>query len=229
MEVKKNPNVDLNKDRAVYRALGFAFVLGMTLMMFSFTFFDKVKKKVKIEAVSADAETVVNTQHEVAPPPPPPPQNLIQVVENTEEQTDFADTEPDDEPIPDPVPVAPQGPSAPPDVEDNNIYDADLEEKVGFEGGDDALSEFLSENLEYPEGPKTYGIQGVVMVTFTVEKNGTISNITTDGKNDKELEAEAKRVVKLTNGKWIPGKFKKKSVRSICRIPITFEINEDDY
>ena len=77
MELKKNPNVDINKDRLVYRAIGYAFVLAFTFIMFSFTVFEKKKMKVKTAVISDDAEQVENTRHEVAPPPPPPSTGML--------------------------------------------------------------------------------------------------------------------------------------------------------
>lgn len=227
MELKKNPNVDITKDRVVYRFIGFAFVFAITFIMFSFTFFDAKKSKIKTVILTDDAEQVVNTQHEVAPPPPPPPTTLS-VVENTEEEVEEIQSTEFEEKveITDPVVVADVVEKVE-IVEDQKIYEGELEKKVDFKGGVDALSAFLEENLVYPEGPKSNEIEGVVMVIFTVEKNGKISDIRTEGKNDKELEAEAKRVILKTNGMWVPGEYKKKPVRSVCRIPITFEITED--
>lgn len=227
MELKKNPNVDITKDRTIYRAVGFAFVLAITFLMFSFTFFEKKKVKMKTAIISDDAEQVENTQHEAAPPPPPPPPTLT-IVEDVEEETnDFQSTEFEEkqETVETVVTEVKEKEEV---IDDEKIYEGELEKRVDFRGGEEALAAFLGENLEYPEGPRSAEITGVIIVTFTVEKNGRISNITTDGKGDKELEAEAKRVISKTSGMWVPGEFKKKPVRAICRIPITFEITDED-
>lgn len=228
MELKKNPNVDITKDRVIYRFIGFAFVFAITFLMFSFTFFEKKKPKMKTAIITDDAEQVENTQHEAAPPPPPPPPTLT-IVEDVEEETnDFQSTEFEEkqetvetivtEVVTEKVEV----------IDEEKIYEGDLEKNVSFKGGPDALNAFLEENLEFPEAARLNDISGVIIVTFTVEKNGTITNIHTDGKGDPDLEREAKRVIKQTSGMWIPGENRKKPVRSICRIPITFEILEDE-
>lgn len=90
------------------------------------------------------------------------------------------------------------------------------------EGGDDGLDLLIKNNLTYPESPRARGIEGEVMVVFTVELDGSISNVSVQGRNDKELEAEAVRVIKLTNGKWIPASKHRIPVRCVCKFPITF-------
>lgn len=227
MESKKNPEVDVTRDRLVYRSIGFVFAIAVTFIMFSFTFFDKKKIKLKTVIMTDDAEQVVNTQHEPAPPPPPPPPTL-QVVEDVEEETnEFESTEfVEDEKIEEIV-IKDVKVEKIEEIEDLTIYEGNLEKDVSFKGGEEALLQFLEENTVYPEAARLNEITGVIIVTFVVEKNGTISNITTDGKGDKDLEREAKRVISKTNGMWSPGEFKKKPVRQICRIPITFEILDD--
>ncbi|MCC6819024.1 MAG: TonB family protein [Bacteroidia bacterium] len=91
-----------------------------------------------------------------------------------------------------------------------------------YKGGDDALESIISSNLKYPEGPRIKGLEGVVMVVFIVEKDGSISNLSVQGRNDKELEAEAIRVVSLTNGNWIPASKRRLHVRCVCKMPISF-------
>lgn len=62
-------------------------------------------------------------------------------------------------------------------------------------------------------------------VTFVVEKDGTISNIKTNGK-DAGFNAEAIRTIKAVKGKWIPGKNKKgEPVRSLFKFPISMKFN----
>lgn len=63
------------------------------------------------------------------------------------------------------------------------------------------------------------------VVTFVVEKDGTISNIKTNGK-DAGFNAEAVRTIKAVKGKWIPGKNKKgESVRSLFKFPISMKFD----
>lgn len=106
---------------------------------------------------------------------------------------------------------------------------SDSETNVSFKGGDDQLNNFLIENLIYPYQAREDDISGVVIVTFTVNKDGRISDVYLDGPmQEPSLVREAIRVIELTEGKWIPGTMCGKNVNTVCRIPITFEIWDED-
>jgi periplasmic protein TonB len=224
MEPKKNPHLDFSKDRNVLRALGFAAILMACYMMFSFTVFEKKKSKVSVALVTDDAEVIENTTHEKAPPPPPPPLTL-QVVENTVEETNnFQDNEfKDDEPVeeaPEPTKEQPKE-----EVEDNEIYE-NIANKPSFKGGDSKLQDFISENLVYPPAAYDNEIEGVILVIFVINKDGSVSDVTTDGKGNKDLQKAAIEVVKKTSSMWKPGSQREKPVKVRAKIPITFSIDE---
>ncbi len=90
-----------------------------------------------------------------------------------------------------------------------------------FPGGQDALNEYLKNNLKYPKSALTASISGTVYVSFIVEKDGTISNVKIVRGADKDLNAEALRVVK-SMPKWVPGKQRGKAVRVQYTLPIEF-------
>jgi Ca-activated chloride channel family protein len=80
------------------------------------------------------------------------------------------------------------------------------EEMPVFTGGNNALKKFIKENFVYPEEYKLSGLKGKVILSFVVNEDGTISDITiTKGLNSK-IDAEAIRVIKLTSKMWKPGK-----------------------
>ncbi len=106
---------------------------------------------------------------------------------------------------------------------------SDSETLVSFSGGNENFSLFLEENLEYPREALRMGVTGVIMIGFTVMKDGSLSNIHVAGPmQEASLVEEALRVMKLSEGKWIPGTMCGKNVNSECRIPITFEIDDED-
>lgn len=107
---------------------------------------------------------------------------------------------------------------------DNNVYNEyNVDLPPMYKDGEDALYKWIGDNLTYPEGPRKRGIEGEVIVTFIVEKNGTISEVRVQGRNDKELEAEAVRIITSTNGKWKPATKKMVPVRCVCKFPISFQ------
>lgn len=96
---------------------------------------------------------------------------------------------------------------------------------VDFLGGTEELTNFLINELNYPVTAKEKGISGVVWVVFIVGREGNIIDIFTDDKCDQMLIKEALRVINLSQGMWLPGSYSGNTVTSVCRIPITFELD----
>lgn len=99
---------------------------------------------------------------------------------------------------------------------------------VSFIGGQDSLTEFLISNLNYPDEAKKANIQGIVWVTFAVKKDSTVGIININSDANLLLANEARRIILLSNKKWIPAKMDGKYISSFCRIPITFELEDDE-
>lgn len=100
------------------------------------------------------------------------------------------------------------------------IHTANTIEKMPAFNGD--LSSFLAKNLKYPERAKGSGIEGRVVVKFTVTKTGEVVNCAIKRKLESSLDSEAVRVVQLTTGKWFPGLINGMPVDVYYEIPITF-------
>lgn len=98
---------------------------------------------------------------------------------------------------------------------------ADVDAK--FIGGSTEMIKYIHSVIEYPQISKEYEDQGTVYITFVVEVNGDISNIEITQGVSKELDREAKRVVK-SFPKWIPGEKDAKKVRTRIRLPIVFTL-----
>jgi TonB family protein len=75
-----------------------------------------------------------------------------------------------------------------------------------FEGGKKELSRFIAENLDYPRDAAQRGIQGVVIVGLVVNEDGSVSNVKVLKSPSSLFNYEAEKVVKRTNGKWLPGR-----------------------
>ena len=90
-----------------------------------------------------------------------------------------------------------------------------------FPGGQDALINFLQDNVKYPEAAKAKGIKGRVICSFVVGKDGSIGNIEIMRGIDPELDTEAVRVLGLMP-KWTPGKQSGHDVAVKYTVPITF-------
>ena len=110
----------------------------------------------------------------------------------------------------------------PPKVEETKVFDV-VEEMPQFPGGPSALFEFLSKNIKYPVVAEENGIQGRVIVTFVVERDGHITDVKVVKSVDPSLDKEATRVVK-SMPKWIPGKQNGSAVRVKYTVPVTFKL-----
>lgn len=101
-----------------------------------------------------------------------------------------------------------------------------VEQQPSFPGGDQALMQFLSDNLTYPTAAREAGIQGVVFVSFVVEKNGQLSNIRIlrGIEGGGSLEQEAIRVISAMPA-WNPGMQRGEAVRVQFNLPIRFVLN----
>ncbi len=104
-------------------------------------------------------------------------------------------------------------------VNDNNVYNS-VDELPSFPGG---ISQWLSQNLQYPPIAQENGIQGTVVVQFVVEKNGSLSDVKVIRSKDPSLDNEALRVVR-NMPKWKPGKLNGSPVRVSFTLPITFKL-----
>ena len=116
---------------------------------------------------------------------------------------------------------------------------------ASFPGGQQALTKFLKKNVQYPDAASDYGVEGSVTMTFFVEKDGTLSEISahdckierfnttkfsqeTESKQ-KELKKqfallfakEGARVIRKMP-KWAPGKVNGESIRTKISQPIQF-------
>lgn len=106
---------------------------------------------------------------------------------------------------------------------DDGVYDY-LEEMPEYDGGEEAMMKHLAKEVVYPEEASKKNIQGRVMVSFVVEKDGSLSNVKVMRGVHPLLDAESVRVVKTL--KFKPGKMNGKPVRCRFTIPINFRQND---
>ena len=72
-----------------------------------------------------------------------------------------------------------------------------------YPGGEEALRNYLSENIQYPPMAAEMGIEGVVTVEFMVKADGSIGDAKIVRMVDPDLEEEALRVV-MNMPRWNP-------------------------
>ena len=105
---------------------------------------------------------------------------------------------------------------------EEQVFDV-VEQMPQFPGGDAALFEYLSTHIKYPAIAEENGVQGRVIVTFVVERDGSITDVKVVKSVDPSLDKEAARVVQGMP-KWIPGKQNGAAVRVKYTVPVTFRL-----
>jgi TonB family protein len=102
------------------------------------------------------------------------------------------------------------------------VYDF-VEVDPQFPGGHVAMAQFIQDNFEYPEEAREDGDQGIVYVTFVVEKDGSITYAKIRKGVHESLNAEALRLINKMP-KWTPAEQAGKPVRVNFTLPIHFRI-----
>lgn len=96
-----------------------------------------------------------------------------------------------------------------------------------FPGGFQALSEFITTNLNYPQEAKEAGVEGRVFVSFIVEKDGSLSSIQLLRGIGYGCDEEAMAVVKKMP-KWKPATQRGKPVRMRYQLPFVFKLENEN-
>ncbi len=220
METKKTEKANIEKLRFPIAAIGLLFIGSMVLATLSFTKGVEKDLRTKSAESSVEIEYLIEQTPEVTPPPPqitytPPVTEKIIPEKSTEKI-------PDPRIIVLPPPKLPKGDSTLVIIDPPIIDFPDVE--ATFMGGAAAMQKWIAENVQYPQTAIEMNEEGKVYLSFVVEPDGSISNITIDRGVSSDLDKEAKRLVrKMPN--WSPGEAKGKKARTRCRLPINFTLN----
>ena len=122
-----------------------------------------------------------------------------------------------------PEPVRSEPLNKPQPVNSTKVYDV-VEQMPSFPGGISGLMTYLNQNTRYPAVAQENGVQGRVVVSFVVGKDGHISDVTVLRSVDPSLDKEAIRVVR-NMPRWTPGKQGGEPVRVRYNVPVSFRLN----
>lgn len=222
MEVKKNPEVDVNKKSSMYFMIGAVVALSVLLLSFEWRVYDSTVSELgKLVLDAEEDEMIPITQQELPPPPPPPPQTtIIEIVEDDEEieeELEIEDTDSDEDEVVEIVEVEEEAEAA-----EEEIFTI-VETNPSFPGGEGKMYAYLGNNMKYPPIARDNNIQGRVYVSFVVEKNGKITDVRVLRGIGGGCDEEAIRVVKSMPS-WSPGKQRGKAVRVRFNLPIVFKL-----
>jgi len=239
MQVKKNPQADLNQNSGLYFVIGLAIVLFVTWRALEYKTYPKDQTLVDmVEAVDELKEDIPLTEQIRTTPPPPPPAapEVIEVVEDTEEieETIIESTETSQDAVVEDV-LDVGDVEAAEDEEEIIVPFAVIENVPIFPGCENAknndqrkacfqkmIQEHVRRQFTYPPAALELGITGRVFVQFYINTKGEVESIRTRGP-DKLLEKESHRII-ASLPDMTPGKQRGRAVKVPYSIPINFVI-----
>lgn len=122
-----------------------------------------------------------------------------------------------------PEPIKSETLYKPQPVNSNRVYDV-VEQMPSFPGGISGLRTYLNQNIRYPAEAQENCVQGRVVVSFVVGKDGHISDVTVLRSVDPSLDKEAVRVIR-NMPRWTPGKQGGEPVKVRYNVPVSFRLN----
>lgn len=225
MKTKTN-KTDLEKKKSLFFQFGMILALGITLSAFEYgtTELPNIDEMMRTPDPVEIIEMMPNTKiEEIKQPPAPPQVNTADVIvihkDNAlinDNPDIFDEIEAKDLPL-----LITQHKEV--EVEDEVDYNA-IEFKPKFMGGNaNDFAKYIASKLVYPPAAAENGVQGRVILRFTIDKTGKIVNIKTLRAEDPLLEAEAVRLVS-TAPDWQPGYLGGKPTNVTFTFPITFRL-----
>lgn len=228
MEIKKSAKASLENKRLLFTEIGFVVALGLVLFAFEWG-----SRETKVATLDAGNQEII--EDEMVPitqetPPPPPELNKIPVLSD---QIDIID---DDIKIEDNILNLEDNSNLGVEimdykeevkeevVEEEAIPFQMVEQKPSFNGGDaNEFSKWVNSKLVYPEIAKENGVQGRVILQFTVYTDGTVRDVKVLRGVDPAIDKEAVRVVS-SSPKWTPGKQRDRNVKVTYTFPVIFQL-----
>lgn len=228
MEIKKTEAANLENKKLLFVELGLIVSLGVTFIAFSWSSTEK-QAAVLDEGPqqTIEIEEIPITQ-EAPPPPPETPKvpvlsDQIDIVDDEIQVEDNILNLEDNDDVVFEIKDYIEGPEEEV-IEEEEIPYVFVEQKPSFKGGDaNAFSKWVATQLVYPEIAKENGVQGRVMVSFTIKSDGSVANVKVTRSLDPSLDKEAIRVVS-SSPKWTPGKQRDRAVNVTYSLPVIFQL-----
>ena len=229
MEIKKTEKASMENKRFLFTEIGMVIALLIVWGAFSYTSREKKVATLEADQTVVEVEDMVPITEETPPPPEAAPKipilsDQIDIVDDNIKVDDsmFQNIEDSNEgfEIMDYIESAPEEET----IEEEAIPFQLVEEKPSFNGGDaNEFSKWVNSRLVYPEIAKENGVQGRVTLQFTVNADGTVSNVKVLRGVDSSLDKEAVRVVS-SSPKWKPGKQRDRAVKVTYTCPVIFQL-----
>jgi len=228
MELKKSDKANLDKSSGLFIEIGLVIALAVVLLAFEWQVVPKEEEKTETAVVATIEEEIVPITREQEPPPPAPePPKLPEILEIVADEV-RVDTRID-------VNIeADLTAEITPVVFTETAIEEEVEEEVftivedmpSFNGkpAEEGFRDYVAKNTQYPAVAQENGISGMVLVEFTINQQGDLTDAKIVRPVDPLLDAEALRVIK-SSPKWTPGKQRGKTVKVKYTFPVRFRLN----
>jgi len=227
MELKKNEKANLENKKSLFLQIGLILALIICILALEWT--SGQKKDSIFDGMTEEAieEEQIPVTEETPPEEIPPPEvtvtDLFEIVEDDvviENEVRFEDDETSEDKV---VEIYAPVLQAEEEETEDEIF-VIVEDMPKFRGGDiNKFREWVQKRVRYPELAAENGIQGRVFISFVVETNGNVSNVTVTRSVDALLDEAAKEAV-AASPKWEPGMQRGRPVRVRYSIPIIFQL-----
>ena len=229
MEVKKSAKANLEDKKLLLREIGLVVALLVVLGAFQWSSKEKSTETLQADNFVVVEEEMVPITTDVPPPPPEAPKEPV--------VSDIIDILDDDIKVDNTLLLSTEDEGLAITVKDyvaeSTYVEEEIEEEVPFaivehkpkfQGGDqNDFTKWVFNNIVYPEIAKENGVQGRVILQFTVDKDGSVKNVKVLRGVDSSLDKEAVRVVS-SSPKWEPGRQRDKPAKVTFVFPVIFQL-----
>lgn len=229
MEIKKSKKADLEGGKTTSLLMGMIIALAVLFVGFEWGTQDVlVVSSEGVSDVIAEEEIEITRPEDTPPPPPPPPApaapEILEIVDDNVEldQQEILSTEDSQHSAQVQTYVAPAAVVEEEEESAQQIFTV-VEDMPQFPGGDAELTKYLGKSVKYPVIAQENGIQGRVVCSFVINRDGSVVDAEVVRGVDPSLDKEALRVINAMP-KWTPGKQRGKPVRVKYTVPVTFRL-----
>lgn len=235
MEIKKNIGADLERKRTRFFLLGLIVSLALFLVAMEYTTRpdDDSDNDHLLDDMAEDIALMpaMDTHDMIAAAPAPASKAVTNKVKETEATA--GQTEKiapvtstlvigDGEGVQKDATVTEALPQTPIEQGDSDVLRT-VEQLPEFPGGMVEFMKWLTRNLKYPANARDRKIQGKVVVSFLVNKDGSIASPKIEKSCDPTLDREALRVIRMMP-RWKPGIQDEKPCRTMVAVPVNFQL-----
>lgn len=228
MEIKKTEKASLENKRLIFAEVGLIAALLVVFAGFESSTRAKEVAVLQGNTLIDDEDDILALPLDTPPPAPHAPalpmlSDELEIVEDdVTVDLDFQSL--DDTDIPVDIQEYVRQEVVEEDVEEETLPFITVEQKPTFNGGDaNDFAKWVNSRLVYPEVAKDNGVEGRVVLQFTIGKDGRLQDVKVLSAPDESLAKEAVRVVS-SSPKWEPGRQRDRAVKVSYTFPVIYRL-----